>query len=135
MNNEEKIKEIEENYDDFLKYYYNSPCNGCPEGHPSFWKTVIESKEWKLWEEEQSKNPTRDMAECEELGIMSAGHWKEFMKFIRQQTLEEAMKCVPIQKIHQLSDDVGSPHETEHDMGWNEHQIQTISNLQALKDK
>lgn len=82
--NEQKIKG---NYDDFVKNYYNAPCKGCPEGHASFWKTVIESDEWKLWQKEQSKNPTRDMPECEELGIISADHWKEFVQFIKKNQL------------------------------------------------
>jgi hypothetical protein len=30
-------------------------CAGCPEGHPTFWKTVVESTQWKAWEEEQEK--------------------------------------------------------------------------------
>jgi len=71
-------KFIEKHYDKLLGYYYNSPCAGCPEGQSSFWKTIIESKEWKEW----IKVAKYDIPECEELGIMSKRHWDDFVKFI-----------------------------------------------------
>ena len=82
-----EVKEeiIKKYYMDFLEYYYNSPCPGCPEGHESFWKTIIESDEWKEW----SKIGQRDFPECEELGIMSKGHWEEFKKFIFSKEVKE----------------------------------------------
>lgn len=74
---------------------YWSPCEGCKDGHPSFWKTVIESPQWKLWQEEQSRRmhllaqeklpkevEVYDMPEVEECGHISSGHFQEFMKFI-----------------------------------------------------
>ena len=70
---------IERHYDEFLDYYYCSPCAGCPDGHASFWKSIIESEEWKAW----SKIAPYDIAECEHLGIMSSRHWKDFVKFIK----------------------------------------------------
>lgn len=80
-------KLIKDNYDDFLRYYYNCPCRGCPEGHPSFWKTIIESEEWKKWKEYNFKTSSHgnyDFSEDEELGILGKEHWKEFCKFINQ---------------------------------------------------
>ena len=68
--------------DQCLYYWYNPPCSGCKEGHPSFWKTVTESPQWKLWQKEQMKNPSRDMAEVEGLGCISPEHFQEFLKFI-----------------------------------------------------
>ena len=81
-NEEQRKQYIEAMFDDFLHYYYCVPCNGCPEGHSSMWKTVIESPQWKLWQKEQQKNPLYDMSECEELGIMSKKHFQDFLKFI-----------------------------------------------------
>src|SRR3990167_3537915 len=65
-------------YDKFLRKYYNDQCEGCPEGHASFWKTIIESPEWKEW----IKIAEYDIPECEELGIISKEHWEDFLKFI-----------------------------------------------------
>lgn len=69
--------------DQCLYYWYCPPCSGCKDGHPSFWKTVIESPQWKLWQKEQRKNPTRDMAEVEELGTISPKHFQEFLNFLK----------------------------------------------------
>ena len=72
---------------------YWSPCKGCPEGHPSIHKTIIESEEWDAWGEENDKrmseysenNQTEffNICESEECGQMSPGHWQSFVKFIR----------------------------------------------------
>ena len=64
---EEIEKIIKDNYDDFLSYYYNSPCSGCKEGHASMWKTIVESPQWKEWQ----KVGQYDFAECNESGIIS----------------------------------------------------------------
>lgn len=72
---------IKENYDEFLRYYFNAPCSGCPEGHSSFWRTITRSPEWKAWTD---TDPHYDIPECEELGIMGEQHWKDFVKFITQ---------------------------------------------------
>lgn len=89
---------IENSWDDFLQAYYHQPCVGCEGGHNSFWKTVIESERWKLWQEEQRQRMARgkivdgkfseecfDMSECEELGIISPHHLQEFLRFMRQE--------------------------------------------------
>jgi len=62
--------------EDFLRHYYNAPCPGCPDGHPSFWKTVVESPEWKAW---VASRPSYDIAECEEVGIISKKHFEDFL--------------------------------------------------------
>lgn len=69
--------------DSCLGAYYWQPCTGCKDGHPSFWKTVIESPQWKKWQEEQMKNPTYDISEVEECGIISPKHFQDFLKFIK----------------------------------------------------
>lgn len=93
-------KFIEKHYDEFLHYYYNSPCCGCGDGHPSFWKTVIESPQWKKWSKEINRRmkigkivnnkfnkSVYDMSEVEELGIISPGHFQEFLKFCKKNKL------------------------------------------------
>jgi len=100
-------------YDDFLKQYYNSPCEGCPEGHHSFWKTIIESKEWEGWK----KVAHYDIAECEELGIMSEEHFKGFVKFLRgsvrlptkrntcpHQSVNPKQLCMTCQEVNETID-------------------------------
>jgi len=60
----------------------------CSDGwHDSFWKTVIESPQWKAWQKEQSRNMTYDMPEVEELGYISQGHFQDFMKFVKENNL------------------------------------------------
>ena len=79
-------KELEINWDEFLRAYYHQDCPGCPEGHNSFWQTIVESGEWKEWKRYNFKvfSPwIWDFAECEELGILSPQHWKKFVKFIK----------------------------------------------------
>lgn len=86
MKNKITKKLINDNWDDFLSMYYLQECPGCPDGHSSFWKTVIESKEWKAWKEHNfkiSEHGNYDWPECEELGIMSEGHWGEFVEFLK----------------------------------------------------
>lgn len=55
-----------------------SPCDGCAEGHPSFWKTVTESDEWAAWER---SNPPFDVDESRECGWLSASHFAAFLEF------------------------------------------------------
>ncbi|MCK6462865.1 MAG: hypothetical protein L6Q29_03565 [Candidatus Pacebacteria bacterium] len=76
-------KQIKNNWNEFLRQYYWQPCGGCEDGHSSFWRSVIESEEWRKWKESQMTKPKWDFAECEGLGIMSKKHWKEFVKFIK----------------------------------------------------
>ena len=79
-----KVEEIIE------KERFWSPCSGCEEGHPSFWKTVIESPQWKQWQREQHrrldegkiKDGVYDMSEVEECGWISQKHFQDFINFI-----------------------------------------------------
>lgn len=73
---------------------WNSDCSGCAGGHPSFWKTIIESPQWKKWEKEQSRRwdllagnkkvrkGVYDMPEVEECGWLGEKHWQDFVRFI-----------------------------------------------------
>lgn len=62
---------------------WSAKCPGCPDGHPSFWKTVVESPQWKAWEKYQSgKQQAYDVDECRECDVMSSAHFQAFMEFI-----------------------------------------------------
>ena len=86
---------------------HNKPCAcdvcekarweySCSDGsHPSFWKTVITSSQWKVWQTEQRRrfdllqkyqscnSGIYDMSEVEECGWISQEHFQEFIKFIQ----------------------------------------------------
>ena len=70
---------------------WESKCKSCGT-HPSFWKTIVQSDEWRRWRVEQnqrmndfpSEKSMYDMDECTELGIISENHWKDFIKFIKK---------------------------------------------------
>lgn len=95
---------IKQHYDEFLGYYYNSPCAGCKDGHPSFWKTIIESTAWGAW---KNKNPmSYDFAECEEVGIMSKQHWIAFLEFIKEQALSSLKARMEVGGIGKILVDV-----------------------------
>lgn len=77
--------------------FWWSACGGCPEGHSSFWKTVLESRQWQLWSIEQNRRMhlladrelpkelmVYDMPEVECGGIISQRHFQDFMKFIKE---------------------------------------------------
>ena len=69
------------------KARYVWACGWCG-FHPSFWKTIVESKEWKLWYEEQKRRLSADgeklfdVDASQECGFMSPEHFKEFLGFI-----------------------------------------------------
>lgn len=74
------------------KERYWSPCVGCKDGHPSFWKTIVESAEWTEWEKEQRKRfrteekiGCYDIDECRGCGWISPSHFKEFLDFISKE--------------------------------------------------
>lgn len=87
---EQKIREevlnkrFDDNYDDFLHYYYKQKCSGCGH-HNSMWATIIESPQWKEWK----KVGQYDFSECEELGIMSEGHFQAFLKYLKEEFLKK----------------------------------------------
>lgn len=62
------------------KQLWERPCSGC-EHHDTFWKTVVQSPQWKEWYEHASKNTLYDVDESQELGIISAKHFQDFMHF------------------------------------------------------
>ena len=75
---------------------YHHDCPGCKDGHNSFWQTVTESEQWKLWEKEQSRRmglladkklsrglTLYDIPEVVECGHISPEHFQEFLEFIR----------------------------------------------------
>lgn len=81
------------------EHAYNSPCNGCSEGHPSFWKTIVESGAWSKWEKEVAWRLSKgelegafDVDESRECGWFSPEHFREFLKFISQEGREELRK-------------------------------------------
>lgn len=72
--------------DKCLQAWYLQPCVGCVDGHNSFWKTVIESKQWKKWKKYAwEDNMLYDFPEVEELGTISPEHFQAFLKFTRKQ--------------------------------------------------
>ena len=87
---QKKLTEINKNWNTFLNVYYHQPCIGCKNGHSSFWRTIIESREWKKWKKynfKKSLSGNWDFSENEELGILSEGHWKAFVKFLKIRSL------------------------------------------------
>lgn len=71
-------------------YAYWSPCDGCKNGHPSFWKTIVESPQWEVWEKEVDRRlhtPTMegafDVDESRECGWFSPEHFQAFLKFVK----------------------------------------------------
>ncbi len=75
---------IKDNWDEFLHAYYLQECKGCPDGHSSFWRTIITSKEWEALKKYNGKKMNWDFPENEELGILSPLHWKAFISFIKK---------------------------------------------------
>ncbi len=79
-----------------MKPIKRQKCSGCG-WHDTIYKTFFGSKEWQAWElevakrmHEQSENidwkayhGVWDVDEARELGIMSRGHFDDFIKFIK----------------------------------------------------
>ena len=87
---------------------YRKPCKGCPDGHPTFWKTVVESPQWIAWEKQIAKNfhkanvmldsgkewpsadyqekklPIYDVDECRECNVISPKHFQAFLRFCKK---------------------------------------------------
>ena len=75
-------------------------CGGCAEPHPSFWKTITESDEFKDWYKEQMKRIREckcfenngkicdcvifDIDESMECNAFSSNHWKAFVGFLKK---------------------------------------------------
>lgn len=60
---------------------YLAPCSGCKDGHPSFWKTVVESPQWKAWATHAEKEMLYDIPEVVQCGIISPRHFQDFLYF------------------------------------------------------
>lgn len=63
-----------------LKRGWHYPCDGCEDGHPSFWKTITESPQWKDWEK-GAWEAGYDYDECEQGGMIGKEHLQSFLKF------------------------------------------------------
>jgi len=65
-----------------LKNDYHSDCEGCPDGHSSFYKTIVESDEWAAWEKVAHEHGF-DVPESQECGWLSPEHWQAFLAFTK----------------------------------------------------
>ena len=77
-------------YKKFIQSCWNGACwrFPCSDGwHDSFWKTVLESLQWKAWQKKQQQKMTYDMSEVEELGYISQEHFQDFIKFVKKNNL------------------------------------------------
>lgn len=70
---------------------WHAECDGCPNGHPTFWETVITSPQWIKWEKEVSKRMNKkthdgvwDVDESRETNVISQEHFQDFIKFIKK---------------------------------------------------
>jgi len=70
-----------------------TPTHRKKKRNPTFYQTVIESLQWKLWEREQARRfnegpsgktweKVYDMAECMECGWISQNHFQDFLDFV-----------------------------------------------------
>lgn len=75
----EARQERDEALEQWHAHQKNVPCGGCKGGHDTFWKTVIESPQWKAWE----KVAEWDTAECAACGHISAAHFQAFLEFAK----------------------------------------------------
>jgi len=58
--------------------------------NPTFYDTVINSKEWKAWAEHLHQEALQerlhfDIAESVECGWLSENHWNAFIEFTKQE--------------------------------------------------
>jgi len=78
---------------DYHTCYWRT-CKSCPEGHSSFHKTVVESPQWRAWDEYayNEKRMLYDLPEVEETGFISAKHFEDFIKFVIKKYNEKRTK-------------------------------------------
>ncbi|MDE2098441.1 MAG: hypothetical protein KGL39_14405 [Patescibacteria group bacterium] len=83
MADEERIRTLIAERDNALAKWHahqkNIPCKGCKNGHDTFWKTVVESPQWKEWE---AANTHFDVDECRACGHISQNHFQAFLGFV-----------------------------------------------------
>lgn len=53
----------------------------------SFYRTVIDSPQWKEWEEYVTESQDFDISECMECGIISPEHFQAFLGFVKGRDL------------------------------------------------
>jgi hypothetical protein len=51
--------------------------------YPTFYETIVNSDQWRLWVVENEQNPKWDVHESMEIGALSPGHWLAFLNFCR----------------------------------------------------
>lgn len=68
---------------------YEIPCSDG--NHSSFWKSVVESKQWRAWREPACKRGW-DWDECSECGWISAEHFQAFLKFTIKESIRVSNK-------------------------------------------
>ena len=98
MTNDKIETLIDKYWDNFLGEYYKQKCSGCGH-HNSMWATIIESPQWKEWK----KVGQYDFSECEELGIMSEGHFQAFLKYLK----EEFLKKILLDEKNRIWNEIG----------------------------
>ena len=70
---------------------WHESCPGCPQGHPSFWKTITESSQWREWSK-VAQDRGWDISVTEECGWISQGHFQDFLEFQGEQAKEKERK-------------------------------------------
>ena len=51
--------------------------------YPTFYGTIVDSKEWKEWVKKNEEDPKWDVHEAMETGWLSPVHWLAFLNFVR----------------------------------------------------
>ena len=79
------------------------------EPNDSFYRTIVDSPEWKVWYKEMMRRMEvankvmnykgcYDIDEAQECGVISPGHWKEFIRFTVQKEIDlycpDCLGCV-----------------------------------------
>ena len=63
---------------------------------------------------------------------LMADFWFSKYSSYTKDLLQSVVEGLPLEKIHSLPDGVNSPHETEHDRGWNEYRRTLVSSLSDI---
>lgn len=77
----------EEGYQDIASRIKEVPCAGCG-SHPTIWATMMKSPEWAMWYKHASENMLFDVDETQELGCMSAEHFKAFIAQVKDEAYD-----------------------------------------------
>ena len=121
-------------------YRYFEQCGGCPEGHSSFWKTVIESPQWAKWEKEQVNRFHKteipgldrfDYDESRECGWISQKRFQEFLKFVTAQ--QDEFKQILKEEMRKLVPDEVTPEKEKYNYwfeGWNQCRSEILNRIE-----